>query len=162
MCGLQFRLARSLMSSRSLPFAWLCLLPVYSVPCCFEVHRSDAHQIGMKQPKQIKGGHLPSYSNKLQKQSRGVREPQSRKFSSGWLSRFQKQTFSTVDMSPRSQIDGWWTYEFCYRKHVRQFHKEGDKVSAPDRSRNLCRCSGKLLHAVHEIFCFCHWPSSEL
>ncbi|GAQ84749.1 protein OS-9 [Klebsormidium nitens] len=27
-------------------------------------------------------------------------------------------------------IDGWWTYEFCYRKHVRQFHKEGDKVVA--------------------------------
>ena len=25
-------------------------------------------------------------------------------------------------------IVGWWTYEFCVGKHVRQFHAEGDKV----------------------------------
>eukprot|EP00218_Dolichomastix_sp_CCMP3274_P013920 CAMPEP_0170149818 /NCGR_PEP_ID=MMETSP0033_2-20121228/44262_1 /TAXON_ID=195969 /ORGANISM="Dolichomastix tenuilepis, Strain CCMP3274" /LENGTH=239 /DNA_ID=CAMNT_0010386803 /DNA_START=8 /DNA_END=724 /DNA_ORIENTATION=- len=26
------------------------------------------------------------------------------------------------------RVEGWWTYELCYKKHVRQFHQEQDKV----------------------------------
>jgi Glucosidase II beta subunit-like protein len=26
------------------------------------------------------------------------------------------------------RIEDWWTYELCYKKHVRQFHKEGEKI----------------------------------
>lgn len=26
------------------------------------------------------------------------------------------------------QHEGWWSYEFCHQKHVRQLHLEDDKV----------------------------------
>ena len=26
------------------------------------------------------------------------------------------------------RIEEWWTYELCYKKHVRQFHKEQNQV----------------------------------
>jgi len=26
------------------------------------------------------------------------------------------------------RITGWWTYEYCYNKHIRQFHMEDSKV----------------------------------
>ena len=27
------------------------------------------------------------------------------------------------------RVEGWWTYEFCHRTRVRQFHQEGDKIT---------------------------------
>lgn len=28
------------------------------------------------------------------------------------------------------RVEGWWTYEYCHRKHVRQFHKDNEEVTA--------------------------------
>ena len=28
------------------------------------------------------------------------------------------------------RVEGWWTYEYCHRKHIRQFHKENEEVTA--------------------------------
>ena len=35
------------------------------------------------------------------------------------------------------RIEDWWTYELCYAKSVRQFHKEGDKA----RNSTLAVCT---------------------
>ena len=31
------------------------------------------------------------------------------------------------------RLEDWWHYEVCYKKHVRQFHKEGNRVVAEYR-----------------------------
>ncbi|KAK9846587.1 hypothetical protein WJX81_007190 [Elliptochloris bilobata] len=31
------------------------------------------------------------------------------------------------------RVEDWWTYELCYKKAVRQFHKEGDALTAEFR-----------------------------
>ena len=28
------------------------------------------------------------------------------------------------------RVEDWWSYEVCYKQHVRQFHKENGKVVA--------------------------------
>ncbi len=40
------------------------------------------------------------------------------------------ELLSALDTLCLYRIDDWWTYELCYKRHVRQFHKEIDKVRA--------------------------------
>jgi hypothetical protein len=37
-----------------------------------------------------------------------------------------KQLLSPLQGRCFRKVDGWWTYELCYEKHLRQFHKEKD------------------------------------
>lgn len=49
------------------------------------------------------------------------------------------------------RIEDWWTYELCYAKSVRQFHKEGDKA------RDMqCHCWDACLHVecLHTAFLY--------
>lgn len=40
------------------------------------------------------------------------------------------ELMSVLDSLCFYRIEEWWTFELCYKKHVRQFHKEHDKVRA--------------------------------
>lgn len=44
---------------------------------------------------------------------------------------------SVLDSLCMYRIEDWWTYELCYKKHVRQFHKEQDKVGHNPRIIDL-------------------------
>ena len=35
------------------------------------------------------------------------------------------------------RVEGWWTYEFCYEKHLKQFHQENNVNTAEVLSRSL-------------------------
>eukprot|EP01119_Soliformovum_irregulare_P005358 TRINITY_DN17126_c0_g1_i1.p1 TRINITY_DN17126_c0_g1~~TRINITY_DN17126_c0_g1_i1.p1 ORF type:complete len:312 (+),score=92.89 TRINITY_DN17126_c0_g1_i1:61-996(+) len=42
------------------------------------------------------------------------------------------------------RLGGWWTYEFCPKKHLRQFHQEKDKPIRPQDDFSLGRYGGKV------------------
>ena len=39
------------------------------------------------------------------------------------------QLLKPLDGACFIRIEGWWTYELCFGKHMRQFHTEGDQVT---------------------------------
>ena len=42
---------------------------------------------------------------------------------SGALQKDPSELLSALDSLCLYRIEDWWTYELCYKKHVRQFHK---------------------------------------
>jgi hypothetical protein len=38
---------------------------------------------------------------------------------------------TSISLKHINQVESWWTYEFCYGKHIRQFHQEKDKPVRP-------------------------------
>ena len=57
------------------------------------------------------------------------------------------ELLSMLDSLCFYRIEEWWTYELCYKKHVRQFHKDHDKV---------CVC------AYPQMSCCCYRSNSHL
>ena len=54
-----------------------------------------------------------------------------------------------ADHSNCFQIAGWWTYEFCYGKHIRQFHQEKDLPVRPQDEFFLGRWTGSSKEEHH-------------
>ena len=45
------------------------------------------------------------------------------------------------------RVEGWWTYEFCHKKKVRQFHQEGEEIV---NEYNLGEFSAKETKNLHD------------
>ncbi len=63
------------------------------------------------------------------------------------------------------RLEDWWTYELCYEKHVRQFHREKEVLSSEyslgvyegePAETDTMQAS---MHWVHE--CICPWICME-
>lgn len=45
-------------------------------------------------------------------------------------SKAPSELLDTLGTSCFFRVEGWWTYELCYNKHVRQFHQEREAVTS--------------------------------
>ncbi|RWW34491.1 hypothetical protein GW17_00000738 [Ensete ventricosum] len=51
--------------------------------------------------------------------------------------------------SPFHPHEGWWTYEFCFRKHVKQLHVEDEKVCLHILLRRMFQQEQPMWHTIH-------------
>lgn len=47
-----------------------------------------------------------------------------------WLNHFLPYFAPSAGELCFYRIDDWWTYVFCYKKYVRQFHKEKEAITS--------------------------------
>ena len=52
----------------------------------------------------------------------------SRQGGEGGAQKTPGEVLGALDTLCMYRIEDWWTYELCYKRSVRQFHKEGNKV----------------------------------
>ncbi len=52
------------------------------------------------------------------------------------------ELLSVLDSLCMYRIEDWWTYELCYKKHVRQFHKD----------EKVCLCDGACCCFIHRLY----------
>lgn len=67
------------------------------------------------------------------------------------------EVLGALDTLCMYRIEDWWTYELCYKRSVRQFHKEGNKVGCPPGLVVLRAgfITGPCLTcAAHSVLCF--------
>eukprot|EP00899_Mesostigma_viride_P025009 jgi/Mesvir1/5693/Mv15708-RA.1 len=68
-----------------------------------------------------------------------------------WTRRKFEEALAPLEGACFFRVDGWWTYEFCFKKAVRQFHQEKDAISAQYVLGEYDRATSERHHAAHGL-----------